>query len=110
MQDQVGNSAMSMGGGAVRSNNYLIDGFPVTDLQNRASTNPSIEAVQDMKVQVHTYDAEMGRTGGGVMNMSAKSGGNDFRGSAYGVWRPESLVSQLLIPKLLNQPNRPEYW
>jgi trimeric autotransporter adhesin len=110
MQDQVGNSAMSMGGGAVRANNYLIDGFPVTDLQNRASTNPSIEAVQDMKVQVHTYDAEMGRTGGGVMNMSAKSGGNDFRGSAYGVWRPESLVSQLLIPKLLNQPNRPEYW
>ena len=34
MQDQVGNSAMSMGGGAVRANNYLIDGFPVTDLQN----------------------------------------------------------------------------
>src|SRR5437762_13012496 len=45
MQDQVGNSAMSMGGGAVRGNNYLVDGFPVTDLQNRASTNPSIEAV-----------------------------------------------------------------
>ncbi len=110
MQDQVGNSAMSMGGGAVRANNYLIDGFPVTDLQNRASTNPSIEAVQDMKVQVHTYDSEMGRTGGGVMNMSAKSGGNEFRGSAYGVLRPESLVSQLLIPKLLKQPNVPEYW
>ena len=47
MQDQVGNSAMSMGGGAVRANNYLVDGFPVTDLQNRASTNPSIEAVQE---------------------------------------------------------------
>ncbi len=28
MQDQVGNSAMSMGGGAVRANNYLVDGFP----------------------------------------------------------------------------------
>ena len=54
--------------------------FPVTDLQNRASTNPSMEAVQDMKVQVHTYDAEMGRTGGGVMNMAAKSGANTFHG------------------------------
>ena len=81
MQDQVGNSAMSMGGGAVRANNFLVDGFPVTDLQNRASTNPSMEAVQEMKVQVHTYDAEMGRTGGGVMNMAAKSGANDFHGS-----------------------------
>jgi trimeric autotransporter adhesin len=110
MQDQVGNSAMSMGGGAVRANNYLVDGFPVTDLQNRASTNPTIEAIQDMKVQVHTYDAEMGRTGGGVMNMSAKSGANDFHGSGYTVFRPESLVDQLLIPKLQGQANVPEYW
>ncbi len=110
MQDQVGNSAMSMGGGAVRANNYLVDGFPVTDLQNRASTNPTIEAVQDMKVQVHTYDSEMGRTGGGVMNIAAKSGSNEFRGSGYAVFRPESLVEQLLIPKLQGQPNVPEYW
>lgn len=110
MQDQVGNSAVSMGGGPVRSNNFLVDGFPVTDLQNRASTNPSMEAVQEMKVQVHTYDAEMGRTGGGVMNMAARSGGNDFRGSAYAVIRPESLAEQLLIPRLQNQPNVPEYW
>jgi trimeric autotransporter adhesin len=110
MQDQVGNSAISMGGGPVRANNFLVDGFPVTDLQNRASTNPSMEAVQEMKVQVHTYDAEMGRTGGGVMNMSARSGSNDFRGSGYGVFRPESLANQLLIPKLQGQPNVPERW
>ena len=110
MQDQVGNSAVSMGGGAVRANNFLIDGFPVTDLQNRASTNPSMEAIQEMKVQVHTYDAEMGRTGGGVMNMSARSGANQWRGSAYTVLRPKSLVSQLLIPKLQGKPNVPEEW
>ena len=93
MQDQVGNSAVSMGGGPVRANQFLVDGFPVTDLQNRASTNPTIEAIQDMKVQVHTYDSEMGRTGGGVMNMTAKSGSNSFHGSGYGVFRPESTVS-----------------
>ena len=110
MQDQVGNSAVSMGGGAVRANNYLVDGFPVTDLQNRASTNPTMEAVQEMKVQVHTYDAEMGRTGGGVVNMTAKSGANDFHGTIYGVLRPESLTEQLLIPKLQNQPPVTEYW
>ncbi len=110
MQDQVGNSAVSMGGGAVRANQFLVDGFPVTDLQNRASTNPTIEAIQDMKVQVHTYDSEMGRTGGGVMNMTAKSGANAFHGSAYTVFRPEALVQELLIPKLQGQPNVPEYW
>ncbi len=110
MQDQVGNSAVSIGGGAVRANNYLVDGFPVTDLQNRASTNPSMEAVQEMKVQVHTYDAEMGRTGGGVINMAAKSGANDFHGSGYFLGRPTAWEDQLLIPKLKNQPNRPEEW
>ena len=76
MQDQTGASALSMGGGGVRSNNYLLDGFPVTDLQNRSSTNPSGEMVEDVRVQVHTYDAEMGRTGGGVLNTTAKSGSN----------------------------------
>jgi trimeric autotransporter adhesin len=110
MQDQVGNSAISMGGGPVRANNFLVDGFPVTDLQNRASTNPSMEAVQEMKVQVHTYDSEMGRTGGGVMNMSARSGSNQWKGSAYTVYRPTSLAEQLLIPKLQGQPNVPEEW
>jgi hypothetical protein len=110
MQDQVGNSAISMGGGGVRSNNFLIDGFPITDLSNRASTNPSIEAVQEMKVQLHTYDAEMGRTGGGVMNMAARSGANEFHASGYTVIRPTKYVGQLLIPKILGQPNVPEYW
>lgn len=110
MQDQSGNSSMSMGGGPVRSNNYLVDGFPVTDLQNRASTNPSMEAVGEMKVQVHTYDAEMGRTGGGVMNMSAKSGANRFAGSGYTVLRPEATQEQLLIPKLQGQTFLPESW
>jgi trimeric autotransporter adhesin len=110
MQDQNGNSTMSMGGGPVQANNYLVDGFPVTDLQNRASTNPSIEAVEDMKVQVHTYDAETGRTGGGVMNMSAKSGANQFHGGIYGVYRPTSMVGELLIPKVSGLPNTPEVW
>ena len=82
MQDQTGASTLSMGGGGVRANNYLLDGFPITDLQNRSSTNPSGEMVEDVRVQVHTYDAEMGRTGGGVFNTTARSGATSFRGSA----------------------------
>ena len=99
MQDQSGNSALSMGGGAVRSNNFLIDGFPTTDLQNRSSVNPSMEALQDTRVQIRTYDAEMGRTGGGVMNMAARAGSNRFEGSAYTVFRPQKLQEQLLLPR-----------
>ena len=67
---------MSLGGGTRRGNNYTLDGVPITDMRNRQSANPTIEALDDVKVQVHTYDAEMGRTGGGVFNTTLKSGTN----------------------------------
>src|SRR5207237_10728544 len=65
-QDQTNASLLSLGGGTRRGNNYTLDGVPITDLRNRATANPTIEALDDVKVQVHTYDAEMGRPGGGV--------------------------------------------
>ena len=72
-QDQTNASLLSLGGGTRRGNNYTLDGVPITDMRNRASANPTIEALEDVKVQVHTYDAEMGRTGGGVFNIDAAS-------------------------------------
>lgn len=87
-QDQTNASRVSLGGGGVRANNYLLDGVPITEMNGRAILNPSIEAVEELKVQVHTYDAEMGRTGGGVFNVTAKSGTNQFRGSAFYQTRP----------------------
>jgi hypothetical protein len=71
-QDQTNASLLSLGGGTRRGNNYTLDGVPITDLRNRATANPSIESLEDMKVQVHTYDAEMGRTGGGVFNTTRR--------------------------------------
>jgi hypothetical protein len=87
-QDQTNASLLSLGGGTRRGNNYTLDGVPITDLRNRASANPSIEALEDMKVQVHTYDAEMGRTGGGVFNTTLKSGSNAFHGTGFFQTRP----------------------
>ena len=72
-QDQTNASLMSLGGGTRRGNNYTLDGVPITDMRNRMSAVPTTEGVEDLKVQVHTYDAEMGRTGGGVFNVDARS-------------------------------------
>ena len=80
-QDQSGSSAISLAGGPVRGNNYTIDGVSVTDIANRASITPSIESVGEIKVQVNTFDSEMGRTGGGVFNTNAKAGTNTWHGS-----------------------------
>jgi hypothetical protein len=87
-QDQTNASLLSLGGGTRRGNNYLIDGVPVTDIRNRASANPTIEALDDVAVQVHLYDAEAARTGGGTFNVATKSGTNTFRGSGFYQTRP----------------------
>ncbi|HQZ40874.1 MAG TPA: TonB-dependent receptor [Vicinamibacterales bacterium] len=87
-QDQTNASLLSLGGGTRRGNNYLIDGVPVTDIRNRASANPSIEALDDVAVQVHQYDAETGRTGGGTFNVATRSGTNRFSGSGFYQTRP----------------------
>jgi hypothetical protein len=87
-QDQTNASRISLGGGGIRANNYLLDGVPIGEMSGRAVLNPTIEAVEEIKVQVHTYDADMGRTGGGVFNTTAKAGTNEFRGTGFYQTRP----------------------
>ena len=82
---------ISLGGGPLRGNNYTVDGVSMTDLRNRSVIIPVFEAVQEMKVQTNTYDAEMGRTGGGVFNTIHRSGTNDWAGSALYQFRPGEL-------------------
>ena len=90
-QDQTNSSLLSLGGGPRRGNNYTLDGVSIVDIRNRATIIPSLEAVEEVKVQVSTYDAEMGRTGGGVFNMTGKSGSNSWHGSGLGQTRPSSM-------------------
>ena len=110
MQDQSGSSQISIAGGPVRGNNYLLDGVPITDFQNRAVIIPTIESVQEVKIQANTYDAEMGRTGGGVFNTYLKSGSNALHGSAFGYMRqPEWLANPFFFNRSpANQGLKPD--
>ena len=87
-QNQSNASRISLGGGGIRANNYLLDGVPITELAGRALLSPTIEALSDVRVQVHTYDAEMGRTGGGVFNTTGRIGTNEYHGSGFFQTRP----------------------
>ncbi len=110
MEDQSGSSSISIAGGPVRGNNYLIDGVPITDAANRAIIIPSLEAVQEVKVQANTYDAEMARTGGGMFNTLMKSGANEYHGSLYGHlrrtgWDANSFFNNAGGVPITPQPN-----
>jgi hypothetical protein len=110
MEDQSGSSQISIAGGPVRGNNYLIDGVPITDATNRAIIIPSLEAVQEVKIQANTYDAEMARTGGGMFNTLMRSGTNSYHGSLYGhlrrtSWDANSFFNNAARAPITDQPN-----
>jgi hypothetical protein len=110
MEDQSGSSMISIAGGPVRGNNYLLDGIPITDANNRAIIIPTIEGVQEVKIQANTYDAEMARTGGGMINTLMKSGTNEYHGSLYGHlrrtdWDANNFFSNAAGIPITDQPN-----
>ena len=49
-------------------------------------TQPSVDAIQEMSIQTSNFAAEYGQAGGGVFNVTMRSGTNAFHGSAYEYW------------------------
>jgi len=72
-------------GGQYGLNTYQVDGAPndssVTG--SELAYVPPVEATQEFKIQTNIYDAQYGRTSGGVINLSIKPGTNSFHGAAY---------------------------
>ena len=108
MQDQSGSSQISIAGGPVRGNNYLLDGIPITDASNRAIIIPSLEAVEEVKIQANTYDAEMARTGGGMFNTLLKSGSNSYHGSLMGYMRQTDWLANTFFNNKSGLPISPQ--
>ncbi len=70
-------------------NTYLLDG---TDNKNKIvgfdssaaqAIEPVIDGVQEFKVETSTFSAEFGQAAGAVVNVTMKSGTNDYHGSAW---------------------------
>ena len=82
-------------GGRAFTNEFLLDGVPNTGTETKQPNNlsfvPSPDATAEFKVQTSIYDAQYGRTGGGVVNVVLKSGTNQFHGNFYGYYRDEKL-------------------
>lgn len=93
----------SIGGGAPSENSYYVNGFPVTNpLSQLGSIELPFGAIQQAQVLTGGFGAEFGRSTGGVLNITTKSGGNEWQGGVRFAIAPNSLRSN---PKNIYYPN-----
>src|ERR1039457_1666556 len=86
-----GSLTIALSGGRATWENYTLDGVTNTDIDfNTYILQPSVDALQEFKVQTGIYPAEFGREAGQV-NVSTKSGGNEYHGTMSEFLRNDKL-------------------
>jgi hypothetical protein len=99
-------SDFNVGGGRSGSQELLLDGAANTTPDiNRGIINPPVDSVQEFKVQANSYDAEFGRTSGGVINVITKSGSNEYHGLVYDFERHSYIEANNWFNNAAGLPN-----
>jgi hypothetical protein len=85
-------ASFSANGQRARDNNYMLDGVDNNETWLQTVVIfPSVDALDEFKLQTSTYSAEFGRSLGGVVNLQIKSGTNRYRGSAFEFHRNDAF-------------------
>ena len=75
-------------------NRYLVDGIDITGLTYGDVGTPVLnDFVEEIQVLTGGYNAEWGRSTGGIVNIVTKTGSNKFRGSVFGTFSPGFLAA-----------------
>ncbi|HYL78929.1 MAG TPA: carboxypeptidase regulatory-like domain-containing protein [Bryobacteraceae bacterium] len=87
--------SFSINGGRTDQNSWTVDGADNVDRgANLTLLNyPSVDSIEEFKVQRSVYSAESGRNAGGMINVVTKSGTNQYHGSAYEFFRNDKLAA-----------------
>ncbi|MDT4898265.1 MAG: hypothetical protein QOH25_3342 [Acidobacteriota bacterium] len=89
--DNLGTSSV-VSNGAPGGNEFTLDGSPNTESRGpRVAFVPPADAVQEFKVVTVSFDAQQGHTAGANIDVTLRSGGNDFHGSLYEFVRNDIL-------------------
>jgi hypothetical protein len=94
----------------IYANNYLLDGVDnnsnVSDYINGSTYlyRPSVDALQEFKVQTSSYSAEFGRAGGAIINATIKSGTERYHGGLFEFHRNAALDANYFFNNFAGQP------
>ena len=101
---------LNVNGNRTFNNVFLLDGVDNISYSNSFRgenvqlVQPSIEALQEFKIQTNAYSAEYGRSSGAVVNATIKSGTNTVRGSVYEFLRNDALDANNFFSNALRSP------
>src|SRR5262245_58774700 len=101
---------LNVNGNRTFNNVFLLDGVDNISYSNSFRgenvqlVQPSIEALQEFKIQTNAYSAEFGRSSGAVVNATIKSGTNTVRGSVYEFLRNDHLDANNFLSNELGAP------
>jgi len=112
--DNNGMENFNINGSQGLTNQFLLDGIPNTNVENTGPANLSLvlspDATSEFKVQTNSYDAEYGRTGGGTVSITLKSGTNALHGAAYDYERNTIFNANIFQNNAGNIPRAPLHW
>ncbi len=79
-----GSFGLNTAGGREDTVNFMINGINLNDMANNQITfQPSINTVQEFKVDNSTFAADYGRNSGAIVNIATRSGNNNYHGEVF---------------------------
>ena len=98
-------SFLNFSGGFFSTSGYLLDGLWNTDPSWGAVVYvPSVDAVQEFKVQNNSFTAQYGWSTGNVVNVTTKSGTSDFHGDIWEFYRNSAMDANLWFNDYNDEP------
>jgi hypothetical protein len=97
---------MSVNGNQSNSNLWTVDGVNNMDVGSNRTllVFPSIDAIQEFRVERNSFSAEFGQAQGAVVNLITKGGSNDFHGSLFEFFRNDTLNANNFFLNRAGQP------
>ncbi len=107
-----GGSDVSVSGGSTTSNLWMVDGANNNDVGSNRTilVYPSVDAIEEFKVQRNNYGAEFGQSGGAQINLVTRGGTNSYHGSGYYYARRDQWNSTDYFLKQAHQEKAPLKW
>ena len=118
----LGSLAINTGGNREETVNYLVNGITLNNLTfSSISFQPSINTIQEFKVDNSTFSAEYGQSAGAIVNLATRSGANEFHGEVFEFFRNDALDARnffefnfpssgaIQTQSVWRQPGRPDH-